>query len=318
MKILPLIFALTILAFTAHSYPSRASELNQKSLSPNDIAITVDQISKVLRKSYVYPEVAAEMQKFIYQQKSSGQYGDASTLSELITKIQSDLRGVSGDGHISVLLAKDTAVRAKQIKPKSQKPIYADFVSKEATTKKIGYLSFNMFRGDLDTKNSLIKSMEKLSTGDSLIIDLRENIGGDPRLVAFLSSYFLESDTHLWSVYDRGGNEVIEIRSSASPHKFSGKLCILISNKTYSAAEAFTYTLKHLGRACIVGETTGGGAHLVEMMRVNDEINLWTPVARAYNSVTESNWEGTGVIPTIEVEASEAKSVAIDFLSNEY
>jgi hypothetical protein len=51
------------------------------------------------------------------------------------------------------------------------------------------------------------------------------------------------------------------------------------------------------------------------MKKVNDEINLWTPVARAHNFVTKSNWEGSGVKPTIEVEASRAKTAAIDFLS---
>ena len=88
----------------------------------------------------------------------------------------------------------------------------------------------------------------------------------------------------------------------------------LLAIKTYSAAEAFAYTLKHLGRACVVGEATGGGAHLVEMQRVNDEVDIRVPVLRAYNPITKSNWEGKGVIPTISVEASKAKSVAISHL----
>jgi len=39
---------------------------------------------------------------------------------------------------------------------------------------------------------------------------------------------------------------------------------VLTSHRTFSAAEEFTYNLKHLNRATIVGETTGGGAHPIE------------------------------------------------------
>ena len=63
-----------------------------------------------------------------------------------------------------------------------------------------------------------------------------------------------------------------------------------------------------------MGEPTGGGAHLVEIKKVNNEINLWTPTARAHNYVTESNWEGVGVQPDIAVESSDAMSAAIKFL----
>jgi hypothetical protein len=52
------------------------------------------------------------------------------------------------------------------------------------------------------------------------------------------------------------------------------------------------------------------------MKRVNDEIDIRIPIARAYNSITKSNWEGVGVIPTIEVEASQAKLVAIEYFKN--
>lgn len=82
---------------------------------------------------------------------------------------------------------------------------------------------------------------------------------------------------------------------------FAGKLCILTSIKTYSAAEAFAYTLKHSARAVIIGEATGGGAHLVNMLDVNDQIAVRMPVARAYSPITKANWEGSGVIPDISV-----------------
>ena len=120
----------------------------------------------------------------------------------------------------------------------------------------------------------------------------------------------------LWSIIDRDSNSVLDVQSSNSIYRYAGHVCILTSRKTYSAAEAFSYTLKHLDRACIVGENTGGGAHLVDMMRVNDEIDIRMPVVRAYNPITKSNWEGIGVAPTLKTRATNADKAAIKYLKN--
>ena len=159
--------------------------------------------------------------------------------------------------------------------------------------------------------------MESVSSSDALIIDLRENEGGDPNKVALLSSYFTEDNTRLWSIVDRNGEQVIEVRSKKNQNKFKGDLYILTSHKTYSAAEAFAYTLKHAERAIIVGENTGGGAHLVDMIRVNDDIDMRVPVVRAYNHITESNWERFGVVPDVIVSANDAKAKAVKLINNQ-
>jgi len=317
MKTLSLIALLIAQASVGLLATSFASQLEQRSLSAKEITATIDQVSLVLDDYYVYPDVAKEMAIFLRKRNSDGDYQRSQTQGELIVKVQSDLRAVSRDLHISLRMAADSIDRASHILPKTktQQTVDARFISQKGYTKKVGYLRVNKFSSDLQTKNLLIDAMKKLATSDALIIDLRENLGGDPNLVALLSSYFLEDDTHLWSVFDRDAKQVFEARSIGNSEKFIGDLCVLISNKTYSAPEAFAYTLKHLDRACIVGEASGGGAHLVEMRRVNNEIDIRIPVARAYNSITQSNWEGRGVIPTIDVPASKAKEAAIEFLN---
>ena len=99
---------------------------------------------------------------------------------------------MSSDGHISLHLGKDSKDRHSHVLPmtESQKKIHVDFVSGDKSTKKIGYLRFDKFSGDADTKKRITDAMRTLAVSDFLIIDLRENGGGDPNLVAFLSSYF--------------------------------------------------------------------------------------------------------------------------------
>ena len=85
---------------------------------------------------------------------------------------------------------------------------------------------------------------------------------------------------------------------------------VLTSQRTVSGGEEFTYNLKNLKRATIIGETTGGGAHPVSGHRIDDHFMIGVPFARAINPITKTNWEGTGVEPDVKTPASEALEVA--------
>jgi C-terminal processing protease CtpA/Prc len=85
---------------------------------------------------------------------------------------------------------------------------------------------------------------------------------------------------------------------------------VLTSKRTFSGAEEFTYNLKNLKRATIVGETTGGGAHPVDGHRLDDHFMIGVPFARAVNPISKTNWEGTGVEPDVKVPADQALDVA--------
>ena len=102
---------------------------------------------------------------------------------------------------------------------KSHKHFEVKLITKNTDGKNIGYLRFNKFAGDSDPKQKIISAMQELDSGNALIIDLRDNIGGDPNLVAFLSSYFLPSNTQLWSILDRNGDTVIEVTSAGQKNK---------------------------------------------------------------------------------------------------
>jgi len=96
-----------------------------------------------------------------------------------------------------------------------------------------------------------------------------------------------------------------------SGKRLGGKpVFVLTSKRTFSGAQEFTYNLKNLKRATIVGETTGGGAHPVSGHRIDDQFMIGVPFARAINPISKTNWEGTGVEPDVKVSAAEALEVA--------
>ena len=129
-------------------------------------------------------------------------------------------------------------------------------------------------------------------------------------MIQLITSYLYGSEpVHLNSFYHRPNNQssetwtLTEVQGKRRPDI---SVYILTSSKTFSAAEEFTYNLKNLKRATIIGETTGGGAHPGGPRVATDRFTVWVPTGRAINPITKTNWEGTGVKPDIEVKASDA------------
>ncbi len=67
-------------------------------------------------------------------------------------------------------------------------------------------------------------------------------------------------------------------------------------------------------RATIVGEITGGGAHPQMPFSVGQGFVISIPFARSLNPVTKTDWESTGVVPDVKIEASAALSKAQELI----
>ena len=185
----------------------------------------------------------------------------------------------------------------------------------------IGYLSFWGF-ADLTTslKTKISSALAFLAGVDALIIDLRENGGGSAESVRYLSSHFIEGKVHLNSFYHRPTQTTQEfwtLPEISNPNLEKIPLYILISNKTFSAAEEFTYNFKHLNRAIILGEPSKGGANPWQWFNLPNNYRIALPVSMAVNPVTGKNWEGIGVQPHCLVDKEQllvAHSLALQHL----
>jgi sugar lactone lactonase YvrE len=159
-----------------------------------------------------------------------------------------------------------------------------------------------------------IAAMNFLAHFDALVIDLRNDSGGQPSMIRLLSGYFLEKRTHLGTLRRRYGKEVDQ---SWTADYVQGQrltvqpIYILVSKHTFSAAEMFAYNLQSLGRATIVGEVTRGGANPTAPHDFPDEsITVDVPYSETINPITKRNFNGMGVIPDIQVLATDALDTA--------
>jgi tetratricopeptide (TPR) repeat protein len=73
----------------------------------------------------------------------------------------------------------------------------------------------------------------------------------------------------------------------------------------------FAYDMQVYGRATVIGDSTGGGAHSVDLYPIDDLFEIYIPTARAINPVTSDNWDGTGVIPDVIVPSDAALDTAL-------
>ena len=297
---------------------SQAPDPSPASLAPvaaEEREAVVAAAIEALEKSYVYPEVATRMGKDLRSRLLAGDYAtaDARELAKTLTR---DLQAVSRDKHLRVVLASEHAARMQ----KMAAPTGNHGIGKhEILPGNIGYLEVTSFLGRGPAVDAAIaKAMTALAGADALIVDVRANGGGSPHTVARLSSYLFERPTHLNSLYWRERDRTDEFWTTA---EVDGKrfgqtkpVYVLTSPKTFSGAEEFSYNLKNLKRATLVGERTGGGAHPGGVHKLNDRFSIFVPTGRAISPVTGTNWEGTGVVPDVEVPAAEALERALQLI----
>lgn len=178
----------------------------------------------------------------------------------------------------------------------------------------VGYLAFKrFFRAEL-AGDALAAAMQKLTSTNALIIDLRESRGGDPVMVVLAASWFFDGRPRHWNDIVRrfdGTTTQFWTASWLPGSRYVGKpIYVLTAHRTFSAPESFAYELQQTGRATIVGEATGGGAHAGAWFPIDDRFALFIPLSRYVSAVSGGDWEGTGVKPDVACSAAQALECA--------
>ncbi|HVF24170.1 MAG TPA: S41 family peptidase [Pyrinomonadaceae bacterium] len=280
----------------------------------------IDGVLKRLNDSYVFPEVAKKMEQSIRERVGKKEYDQITSAKELATKLTSDLQAVSNDKHLRVRYSN----RPIPERGPQREPTAADreerkrelawmnhgFSKVERLPGNIGYLEFFNFMDEELGADTVAAAMNFINGTDALIIDMRNNGGGNPGMVALVCSYlFGPEPVHLNDLYWREGNRTDEFwtkKEVAGKRYVNKDVYVLTSKRTFSGAEEFSYNLKNLKRATIVGETTGGGAHPGGGFRITEHFGMFVPTGRAISPITKTNWEGTGVTPDVAVPAEQA------------
>ena len=285
-------------------------------------ARVIDAAITKLNEFYVFPDVAKKMGIAVRSRAKRGEYDavtDGTVFANLLTE---NFREVSHDRHLSVSFSParlpeessspspDAVARFRAAMLEAN----CGFEKVEHLSGNIGYLKFDFFADPEICGGTAIAAMNFLANVDALIFDLRENGGGDPKMVALVSTFLFANQTHLNDLWVRKSGETQQYWTL--PYVPGKRLptvpvFVLTSHDTFSGGEEFSNNLKVLKRATIVGEVTGGGAHPVTGHRIDDRFTIGVPFARAINPTTKTNWEGVGVQPDVKVPAADALATAL-------
>jgi hypothetical protein len=295
-------------------------------VSATEKALVIDSISSKLEANYVFPEIAVQMIGSIRSKHEQGAYQGIDDPEEFANALTTDLQAISKDRHLRVRFSPgQIAEQQKAVSAEDSLAYRNKYISRLKRSNfgfrevkildgNIGYLDLRGFADVSYAGETAVSAMNFLSNSDAIIIDLRNNGGGSPQMIQLISSYLFESEpVHLNNFYTRPTDS--HSQTWTLPHVSGTRspdtpVYVLTSYRTFSAAEEFSYNLKNLERATLVGETTGGGAHPGGSRIATDRFTIWLPTGRAINPITNTNWEGTGVSPHIEVPADEAFDVA--------
>jgi len=304
---------------------------------PDDGSLAAEQLSgreivtkamELLRANYVFPDQAEQAANAIEARLEAGEYDDLDevTLTERLTR---DLQEITDDRHLRVVLGGGPGPQRERVpEPKEPKDHEArrqamrrrgrmdNFGIRrvERLDGNVGYIDLRRMAMAVNAGPAITAAMELVAGTYALIIDMRRNGGGAPDGVVFWCSYlFDERPTHLNDIFhaDTGETRQFWALPYVPGTRYIDKpVYVLTSHRTFSGGEDLCYTLQALGRAQVIGESTGGGAHPTRGFPISAAVHIGIPFARSVNPVTGTNWQGTGVVPDVAVSEEQAYDAA--------
>jgi hypothetical protein len=274
----------------------------------------IDAAVAILKKYYIERDDAQKMADALLAHKNSGDddaVTDGAAFAALLTR---QMRDVRPDRHLTL----DYSQAPLPQHPTGQTPESlagyrkamnqqnCTFARVEILPHNVGYLKLNSFPDVSLCQATAAAAMASLNRADAIILDLRDNRGGEPSMVALMAAYLFDHPEYLYNPRENT-TEQSWTHSPVPGNTLAAKpVYLLTSARTYSGAEQFSYDLKMLKRVTLVGETTGGGAHSGVWHRIDDHFGMGIPETRAINPFSKTDWAEVGVEPDVKVNAADA------------
>jgi hypothetical protein len=290
------------------------------SIGAEQRAAVIARATELLSANYVFLDRAERGAAEVRERAERGEYDKITSPARFAEQLSRHLADAIGDRHLHVKVGSVPAAdpSSASVETKAElAQLRRDAEAEEFGIGKprvlegnVGYVAFHrFFRAEL-AGGALATAMRQLAKTSALIVDLRECRGGDPVMAVLAASWLFDGRPRHWNdmLRRRDGTTTQFWTAAWLPgERYVDKpVYVLTAQRTFSAPESFAYELQQTGRATIVGERTGGGAHPGAWFPIDDRFSIFIPLSRYVSATSGGDWEGDGVRPDVICGASEA------------
>lgn len=171
----------------------------------------------------------------------------------------------------------------------------------EKNDSKIGYIKLSNFAtNSYQQFNDKLENLEKDNI-DSLIIDLRDNTGGELETVENIVSLFIPKGKVIYQMKDKG--QITKTYSESDTER-NYPIVVLVNEYSASASELMTGALKEIYGATIIGVNTYGKGTAQKVVTL-DNGERYKFTIKEWLTAKGNSIEGVGIEPTIRIEQPE-------------
>ncbi|MCM8558394.1 S41 family peptidase [Sphingomicrobium sediminis] len=306
-------------------------------VTADERAIVVEQLAGLLEERYVFADVGHQYAAALRGKLAAGAYDDLTDVHEFSRQLTRDMREVSRDRHLRVGYRPPRDDEGERPRMGMPGPDYNGLTRSGWLADGVAYMRYDAFPGNETTLEATRAALADYAGAESLIIDARAHRGGflsemdilfaelfaDPQDLVIMQMREAVASGSGAPMLESARNGDVRLRETDAPDGLvylthytapatggaslaDTKVYLLTSKGTFSAGEHLSLVLKRTGRATLVGEATGGGAHFGGGELLGTRFGTFIPHGRTFDPDTGESWEGTGVAPDIEVEREDA------------
>jgi hypothetical protein len=289
----------------------------QVAFDPAERHRVAEAVAADLKRFYFDHAAGQEAADVVLRQEERGADNAARTSAEFAVLLTNQIRSATDDLHLMVEYSATTLPQqpAAQASPPPlaayRTALLQDHCGIERVSTlpgNIGYLKLNAFPDVGICGSAMRDALTSINNDHAVIFDLSDNRGGNPDMVALVAGWLFPRPQPWYNPKEPGAS--LLAAPAAGSHLADKPVYILTSALTFSGAEQFSYNLKMLKRATLIGQTTGGAAHVGVFHRIDDHFGIGIPEFRIVNPYGSRDWEVVGVAPDVRTSPAHALATA--------